>query len=519
MRRLRYTAGALRMTHGTDMMNHLETLNTLRGHGGAVLTPGLSDDTISSFIDRDPQLAAAIEDAGQRFRELADEFPALLAMDEAEQLPAIQSEFVNFYPDDAVNPYVALAARGPWIITLKGAVLYDCGGYGMLGFGHAPEEVLEAMNRPQVMANIMTPNFSQKRFSDALDREVGHRREGGNPFGHYLCLNSGSEAVTLAARIADINAKNRTDPGGPNANQPIKHLGLAGAFHGRTDRPARYSDSTRKVYCAHLASFRDQDSLITVEPNNVEQLEQVFKYASDNGIFIEAMFLEPVMGEGNPGMPVTPEFYARARELTREHGSLLLVDSIQAGLRAHGVLSIIDYPGFESLDAPDMETWSKALNAGQYPLSVLALTDEAAAIYRKGVYGNTMTTNPRAIDVAVAVLNSLTPELRQNIEDRGAELVEKLKQLQADTGHRITGVQGTGLLVSAELDPSLYKSYGAGSTEEYIRRQGVNVIHGGANALRYTPYFMMTSAEVDLIVAATRDAILNGPVKAASEAA
>ncbi len=500
-------------------MNLLDTLNMLRGHGGAALTPGLSDDTITDFAQRDPQLVAAIEDAGRRFSELEQQFPELLAMDEVDQLPAIQSEFVNFYPDDAVNPYVALAARGPWIITLKGAVLYDCGGYGMLGFGHAPENVLTAMSRPQVMANIMTPNLSQKRFSDALDREVGHRRANGNPFQHYLCLNSGSEAVTVAARIADINAKDRTDPGGPNANQPIKQLGLAGAFHGRTERPARYSDSTRKVYCQNLASFRDRDNLVTVEPNNIEQLEQVFKYVKDNGVFIEAMFLEPVMGEGNPGMSVTPEFYARARELTREHGALLLVDSIQAGLRAHGVLSIIDYPGFETLDPPDMETWSKALNAGQYPLSVLAMTEETAAIYRKGVYGNTMTTNPRAIDVAVTVLESLTPELRRNIADRGVELVKKLKQLQSETGQRITKVQGTGLLASVELDPDLYKCYGAGSTEEYIRRRGVNVIHGGANALRYTPYFGMTSEEVDLIVDATRDALLNGPVKAASEAA
>src|SRR3546814_9698603 len=68
--------------------------------------------------------------------------------------------------------------------------------------------------------------------------------------------------------------------------------------------------------------------------------------------------------------------------------TLLLVDSIQAGLRAHGVLSITDYPGFEKLPAPDMETFSKALNAGQYPLSVLAVGNRAAGLYRKGIYGN-----------------------------------------------------------------------------------------------------------------------------------
>ena len=78
--------------------------------------------------------------------------------------------------DDAVNPFVALTGRGPWIITLKGAVLFDAGGYGMLGFGHAPANVLNVMKRRHIMANIMTPNLSQKHLVDCLRREIGHRR-------------------------------------------------------------------------------------------------------------------------------------------------------------------------------------------------------------------------------------------------------------------------------------------------------------------------------------------------------
>jgi acetylornithine/succinyldiaminopimelate/putrescine aminotransferase len=225
------------------------------------------------------------------------------------------------------------------------------------------------------------------------------------------------------------------------------------------------------------------------------------------------------MGEGNPGMAITPEFYNEARRLTREHGALLLVDSIQAGLRAHGVLSIIDYPGFQEVEAPDMETYSKALNAGQYPLSVLAMNEHAASLYRKGVYGNTMTANPRALDVACVVLDNLTEELRQNIRDRGRECVEKLRELQDELGDRITGIQGTGLLFSVGLDGSRFKSYGSQSIEEYIRIRGVNVIHGGENSLRYTPHFRMTSEEVDLLVDATREALLKGPVKATASAA
>ena len=217
------------------------------------------------------------------------------------------------------------------------------------------------------------------------------------------------------------------------------------------------------------------------------------------------------LGEGNPGQAITPEFYAAARELTRNHGTLLLVDSIQAGLRAHGVLSVVDYPGFENLDAPDMETYSKALNAGQYPLSVLAMSESTASLYRKGIYGNTMTTNPRACDVACTVLAGLSDELRNNIRDRGQEFLDKFNALKEELGSRITRVQGTGLLFSIELDGSRYKGFGSDSTEEYMRMHGINVIHGGVNSLRFTPHFGITSAEVDLVVDATRDALLNGP--------
>jgi 4-aminobutyrate aminotransferase-like enzyme len=497
-------------------MNPIEKLNRLRQHGGSRRTVGLSDAQILRFAAPGAPLMAAIDAAVTKLAEVEAEFPELLNLDEAEQMQQVQSSFVNFYPDDAVNPYIALAARGPWVITLKGAVLHDSGGYGMLPFGHTPETVIAAMSQPQVMANVMTPSLAQLRMARALSAEIGHTR-GACPYPKFMCLNSGSESVSLACRIVDVNAKLMTDAGARYAGRTIKRLVVKGAFHGRTERPAIYSDSSRKTYLQHLASFRHEDSVLTVEPYAIEQLRKVFADAETQGWFIEAMFLEPVMGEGDPGRAVPAAFYAAARELTRAHGALLLVDSIQAGLRAHGVLSVIDYPGYEGLQAPDMETYSKALNAGQYPLSVLALTEHTAGLYRKGVYGNTMTTNPRAMDVACAVLAQLTPALRANIRARGAEFLDKLNALKSELGNGlITGVQGTGLLFSCELSTA-FKCFGANSTEEYLREHGLGVIHGGVNSLRFTPHFAITSAEVDIIIDGIRQGLLHGPRIAVAE--
>lgn len=499
-------------------MNLIQALSDLRAQPGAVRTRGLSDEALLALAPDYPELVEAVNAARAQFEAVRGEFPELLAMDERAQCEAVQAGFVNFYASDAVNPYVALTARGPWIVTLKGAVLHDSGGYGMLGFGHTPAAVIDAMARPQAMANIMTPSLSQLRLTRALRAEIGHRRNDGCPYERFMCLNSGSESVTLACRIVDINARLQTEPGARHAGKIIKHVAVKGAFHGRTEGPARYSDSTRKAYLSHLASYRGDESLLTVEPYSVEQLRELFARAEREGWFIEAMFLEPVMGEGDPGRGVTPEFYAAARELTAAHGSLFLVDSIQAGLRAHGVLSVVDYPGFETLPAPDLETYSKALNAGQYPLSVLAASARAAELYRTGVYGNTMTTNPRAMDVACTVMAQLTPAIRANIAERGREFLDKLEALRRELPELITKVQGTGLLFSCELSP-LFKCYGSDSIEEYMRENGIGVIHGGANSLRFTPHFGITSREVDLVVEQVRQALLKGPRKEARQAA
>ncbi len=196
------------------------------------------------------------------------------------------------------------------------------------------------------------------------------------------------------------------------------------------------------------------------------------------------------MGEGNPGMAITPEFYAEARRLTSEHGALLLVDSIQAGLRAHGVLSIIDYPGFEDLEAPDMETYSKALNAGQYPLSVLAMNERAAGLYRKGVYGNTMTTNPacagrrlRRARLPDARAAREHPRARPGVPGEAARPAGRNgRPNYRRPGHR-PAVQRRRSTAAAS------RATAADSIEEYMRIRGINVIHGGENSLRFTPHF------------------------------
>jgi|TARA_B100001540_G_C15813877_1_gene646011 acetylornithine/succinyldiaminopimelate/putrescine aminotransferase len=485
------------------MADVMALLEQMRNASGAPETVGLPDDVISKFVEIDNTLTQAIEEASVKQKQLSD---TDLMMNESELVDKLQHDFVNFYAPATVNPYVAIAGRGPWIVTSHGAVLHDNGGYGMLGGGHGPSEIISVMSENHVMANVMTPSFSQARMAAALRKELGHTR-GSCPFSKFICMNSGSESMTVAMRICDVNSKIMTGAGGRHEGKPVKLLAIERAFHGRTDRPAQISHSCKGTYDKNLKTFSERDNLILVPSNDVNALRDAFSDAEEKGYFIESMSIEPVQGEGNPGQCIERDFYDEARKLTKENGSMLIIDSIQAGIRGQGTLSVVDYEGFQDAEAPDLETWSKALNAGQYPLSVLGLNDRAAELYVVGIYGNTMTTNPRALETAVAVLETITPELRQNIRERGIEFVEKLNALSEELPGTITKVQGTGLLISAELEPSILTVVGFDEVEVWCRKNGLGVIHGGMNALRYTPHFKITSEEVDLVIDITRQAI------------
>ena len=480
----------------------LSALQSLREASGTRQTVGLDDALVARFLALDPQLGEAIEAAWSARQCYEDSFGEAIRGDEKALVDLVQEDYVNFYPENTINPYVALSGKGPWLVTTHGAVVHDNGGYGMLGMGHAPAPVLDTLGAPHVMANVMTPNISQKRFSAALKRECAQKRND-EPFSHFICMNSGSEAVTVACRISDVNAKRMTGPGGRHEGKRITMLSLEESFHGRTDRPALVSDSSRPGYRKNLASHAAATPAWTVPPNDVGALREVFARADREGVFIEMMLVEPVMGEGNPGEAITREFYDAARELTKAHGAFLLVDSIQAGIRGTGYLSLVNYPGFEDCEPPDMEPWSKALNGGQFPMSVLGLNKHAASTYVRGIYGNTMTTNPKALEVGCTVLANLSEAKRVNIQERGAQAVALLEGLMTEFPGVVTRVQGTGLLFSCELIPSI-EVVGFEGIETWLRKHGLGVIHGGENSIRFTPWFGITSEEVELIVELVR---------------
>ncbi|CAD7963518.1 unnamed protein product [Amoebophrya sp. A120] len=353
----------------------MDLLHEMRKHAGPRLTVGLPQEYIKKFLVEDHQLVLAIQHAHEKWKQLD---PAqTYRKPEGQLIAELQQGWCHLYPEDTRNPYVPLAAKGPWIVTMYGAVLHDNGGYGMLGFGHSPDAVMKAMSEDVVMANIMTPALGQKQFIDALHKEIGHNRPDGCPFSGFLLMNSGSEGNSVADRLIDIHTGTvMAEP--ENRNKKVKCVALKGCFHGRTYRPALWTDACHERYSSAgvysiMKSYEEEYCWIC-EVNDCADLQRLFDKAVKENCFIEAMFVESVMGEGNPGVAITAEFFAKARDLTLKHNSMLLVDNIQAGIRTTGNLSIVDYPGFEKIPGPpDFEVYSKAINAGQYPVYALRI--------------------------------------------------------------------------------------------------------------------------------------------------
>ena len=73
-----------------------------------------------------------------------------------------------------------------------------------------------------------------------------------------------------------------------------------------------------------------------------------------------------------------------------------------------------------------------------------------------------------------------------------------LESVQKKYPEIATHVTGTGLLVALHIDDK-YPVVGRKGLEYLCRKNGLNVIHGGKNALRFTPYFLITGEEIELV--------------------
>ncbi len=128
---------------------------------------------------------------------------------------------------------------------------------------------------------------------------------------------------------------------------------------------------------------------------------------------VAAVIVEPVQGEGGYVVP-HPGFLKRLRDVTRQHGILLIADEVQCGMGRTGRFFASEHFGLE----PDIVTLAKGIASGM-PLGALIARDEVMQ-WTSGGHGSTFGGNPVSVAAALATLRLLEGGLIENAASRGA---------------------------------------------------------------------------------------------------
>lgn len=233
-------------------------------------------------------------------------------------------------------PVYVTHADGTKKYTSSGHELIDywCG-HGSLLLSHNPPEVVEAVSR-------QIAKGTHYGASHQLEIEWGQWVKDLIPSAERVrFVNSGTEATLMAIRLA------RTFT---SKNNIIK---FSGHFHGWHDSviPAARPPLDTPIPGIPSAVL---DNTIVLPPNDINVVRDYL--ASDPDVAI--LLIEPT-GGGWGAIPCKPEFLADLRQVTEEHGVVLLFDEVITGFRVS--------PGGAQAHygiTPDMTTMAKILAGG-----------------------------------------------------------------------------------------------------------------------------------------------------------
>lgn len=223
-------------------------------------------------------------------------------------------------------------------------------------------------------------------------------------------VNSGTEATMSAIRLAR----------GVTGREKI--LKFEGCYHGHADSFLISAGSGLATFgqtsSAGVTKHTAEDTLVA-QYNDLSSVETLLQQYPDQ---IAAVILEPIMG--NMGLiPPQPGFLQGLRQLTEQHGILLIFDEVISGFRAAR-------GGAQELYGirPDLTCLGKIIGGG---LPVGAFGGRAELMERLAPMGDvyqagTLSGNPLALAAGIAMLTELAePTFYDRLEQR-AQLFEGL---------------------------------------------------------------------------------------------
>ncbi|RFA15684.1 acetylornithine aminotransferase [Subtercola boreus] len=337
-------------------------------------------------------------------------------------------------------------------------------GIAVNSLGHAHPVLVEALTR-QVGTLAHVSNYFSTRPQLELAERL-KRLTGAGPAGRVYFCNSGAEANEAAFKLARLNSS------GPRT----KIVALKNSFHGRTMGALALTGKPDM-----RAPFEPMPAGVVHIDSTIEALE-----ATIDGT-VAALFLEPIKGEA--GVIDLPAGYlARARELTEQHGVLLILDEIQTGVGRTGRWFNYEYAGI----LPDAVTIAKGM-AGGVPIGSLVTFGWASDLFQRGMHGSTFGGNPLATAAANAVLGEIEDrDLVGNAERRGAQLKERIAALNSPL---VSDIRGQGLLIGLGLSEPIALKLAAAAMDA-----GLIINAANESSIRMAPPLIIRDLEVDAFI-------------------
>ena len=301
----------------------------------------------------------------------------------------------------------------------------------------------------------------------------------------FFC-NSGAEANEGAIKLARKYAHTVL-----NIDEPVI-LTANASFHGRTlaTITATGQPKYQKNFNPLVPGFD------YVPYNDLETLEA--KIAEYDGR-VAAIMLEPLQGEGgvNPG---DAAYFQRVRQICDRKKILLILDEVQVGMGRSG-----KYWGYENLGIePDVFTSAKGLGGG-IPIGAL-LCKESCNVLQPGDHASTFGGNPFVCGVALSICRTLEADnLLENVQERGEQLREGLREIARDYADSIAEVRGWGLINGLVLSPETPLS--AIAIVKAAMEEGLLLVPAGPKVVRFVPPLIVSADEITQALAATRRAL------------
>ncbi|NGQ94342.1 glutamate-1-semialdehyde 2,1-aminomutase [Brevibacillus sp. SYP-B805] len=311
------------------------------------------------------------------------------------------------------NPVYIVKGEGSRVTDVDGNTYIDyIGSWGPLILGHAHPQVLAAIQEAASLGTSFGAPTERETEMAKLVCEIVPSVE------VVRMVNSGTEATMSALRLARGYTKRD------------KIMKFEGCYHG-------HADSLLIKAGSGVATLGLPDSpgvpqttavhTITVPYNDLDSVRLAFdKFGHE----LAAVIVEPVAG--NMGVvPPKPGFLEELREITAQHGTLLIFDEVMTGFRvARG--------GAQELYGitPDLTTMGKVIGGG-LPVGayggkreIMQQVAPAGPIYQAG----TLSGNPLAMAAGITTLRELgRPGVYEQLEARSARLAEGL----ADNARRL----------------------------------------------------------------------------------